>query len=99
MKNYDLKGLYDLANVCEFEDFVRDMKDRDQQIALEAQRYQTHIYHIRTLNNGSDIWGIRIARQGKQIYGDIAGSEQKAQEQLKDILAALKQTQKGAKDE
>ena len=76
---------------------MRKIKDnyesRDQQIALAAQEYQTHIRYIRTLSNGKEVWGIRIAYEGKQIYGDIANSEQEAKAKLDAELSALKQAQ------
>lgn len=64
----------------------------------QAKKYQVYIYkqdHPRLEQEGAEIWGIRIAYQGQQIYGDIAGSKDAAEAKLQTKLAQLTTNHKG----
>jgi len=69
-----------------------DAKKAIRDLVTKANKYQTYIYkqdHPNLEAKGREIWGIRVAYQGKQVIGDIAGSKEEAEATLVKHMAEL----------
>ena len=55
----------------------------------QAAKYQVWTGLIRTLNNGEKIYALRIAHQGKSVFGEVYRTEQGARDAVSSVIAEL----------